>query len=376
MAFPSISLQPGQSQVDTSAQYIRSLLPKCYEPTVAIIGGSGLSALEGIISSFDMHSRIDPAKSVQEDRQEISFDQLIGFPIPSVSGHAGKLIFGTIVTRNGKKINAVLMSGRAHFYEGNDPKKATFPVRVLGALNIKVLIVTNAAGGLNREYRVGDIMVINDVSLLSESKLSFCPKNLVNQMLISKQHFSFPSLSGSYNPLLGPIDESSAGPGHRFLALSDAYDYNLRRAAWQAWKKISPSQVSGAGNRFQITDADRERRLQEGTYAMVAGPTYETRAESRLLSILGADVVGMSTVPEVIVARHIGVRVLGLTLITNLAVLDKAPRGDDILEGNKNVKFDISAGKANHVEVLEAGKVAAEIMKDLIIEILETDETI
>ncbi|POS85922.1 hypothetical protein EPUL_000942, partial [Erysiphe pulchra] len=319
MTISSTSLEPGQSQLDASAQYIRSLLPKWYQPTVAIIGGSGLSALEDIISSFNLHSSTDPAKSVQEDRCEIRFDQLIGFPIPSVSGHAGKLIFGTIVTRNGKKVNAVLMSGRAHFYEGNDPKKATFPIRVLGALNIKVLI--------------------------------------------AKQHISFPSLSGSYNPLLGPIDNSSAGPGHRFLALSDAYDYNLRRAAWQAWKEISSLQAKEAANRLQIAGADRQRRLQEGTYAMVAGPTYETRAESRLLTILGADVVGMSTVPEVIVARHIGVRVLGLTLITNMAVLEKAPRGDDILEGNEHTNYDISAGKANHVEVVEAGKVAAEIIK-------------
>lgn len=351
MTISSTTHQPSQPLVDASAQHIRSLLPKWYEPTVAIIGGSGLSALEGIISSFDSHSSTDPAKSLHEERYEIKFDQLTGFPIPSVSGHTGKLIFGTIVTRNGKKINSVLMSGRAHFYEGNDAKKATFPIRVLGALNIKVLIITNAAGGLNREYRVGDIMVIND-------------------------HLSFPSLSGSYNPLLGPIDESSAGPGHRFLALSDAYDYDLRKTAWQAWKKISSSQVNELRSRFQITGADRERRLQEGTYAMVAGPTYETRAESRLLSTLGSDAVGMSTVPEVIVARHIGARVLGLTLITNLAVLEKAPRGDDFLEGNEQKNYDISTGKANHIEVLEAGKISVEIMKELIIEILETDETI
>ncbi|KHJ32283.1 putative purine nucleoside phosphorylase [Erysiphe necator] len=349
MEIPSSSPLTGQSQVLATALHIRSLLPDWYTPTVAIIGGSGLSALEGTISSLDPPPGKDLA-SEQKRRLEVKFNELVGFPIPSVSGHVGKLIFGTIATRNGIKIHAVLMSGRAHFYEGNDAKTTTFPVRVFGALNIKVLIVTNAAGGLNRNYRVGDIMVIND-------------------------HISLPSLSGSFNPLIGPLDESSGTPGNRFLALSDAYDYNLRKAAWQAWKKMSSLRIE-EGSCSQTPGVDRARKLQEGIYAMVAGPTYETRTETRFLSAIGADVVGMSTVPEVIVARHIGIRVLGLTLVTNLAVLEMAPRGDAELEGCQNQNYDISAGKANHKEVLEAGKVAADVMRDLIIEILGTDEVL
>ncbi|RKF80464.1 putative purine nucleoside phosphorylase [Golovinomyces cichoracearum] len=332
MAGPNDCFQVDQSRVRASASFIQYLLPAFYTPTVGIIGGSGLSTLENMITSIDSNN----------DKFTISFDKIPGFPIPSVQGHAGKLIFGTLVTER-KSISAVVMSGRAHFYEGNDPKIATFPIRVLGAMGVDVLIITNAAGGLNRAYRTGDIMIMND-------------------------HISFPSLTGTFNPLLGPLrDSNSSAPNalaQRFLALSDAYDYDLRKAAWKAWERMnSCSARSDAEKEGNIEEGKRERRLQEGIYAFVAGPTYETRAEARLLLNLGADVVGMSTVPEVIVARHIGIRLLGISLVTNMVVQDVAPHGNDVIDDGIATHSGISDGKANHAEVMETGKESSEVLR-------------
>ncbi|RKF53318.1 putative purine nucleoside phosphorylase [Golovinomyces cichoracearum] len=362
MAGPNDCFQVDQSRVRASASFIKYLLPAFYTPTVGIIGGSGLSTLENMITSIDSNN----------DKFTISFDKIPGFPIPSVQGHAGKLIFGTLVTER-KSISAVVMSGRAHFYEGNDPKIATFPIRVLGAMGVDVLIsessdksflvqefslpngfhvlrdpleqmlLTNAAGGLNRAYRTGDIMIMND-------------------------HISFPSLTGTFNPLLGPLRDSNPSEpnalAQRFLALSDAYDYDLRKAAWKAWERMNfCSARTDAEKEGNIEEGKRGRRLQEGIYAFVAGPTYETRAEARLLTNLGADVVGMSTVPEVIVARHIGIRLLGISLVTNMVVQDVAPHGNDVIDDGIATHSSISDGKANHAEVMEAGKESSEVMR-------------
>lgn len=152
-----------------------------------------------------------------------------------------------------------------------------------------------------------------------------------------------------FHPLRGP---NSADFGVRFPPLSDAYDLRLRQRAHQAWQ--------------QVRSADSKRRLHEGVYAFVAGPSYETRAECRLLRQLGADVVGMSTVPEIIVARHCGMKVLAFSLVTNNAVLESVVRGDDqSLYGLSPAEMDarLSQGKANHEEVLEAGRLAAEDMQ-------------
>ncbi|KAM0092342.1 Purine nucleoside phosphorylase [Aspergillus fumigatus] len=181
------------------------------------------------------------------------------------------------------------------------------------------LTVTNAAGGLNTEYAVGDIVIIND-------------------------HI-FPAGFAGTHPLRGPNTEEF---GPRFPPLSDAYDLELRRHAHQAWKAV--------------ISENSTRRLHEGVYAFVAGPSYETRAECRMLRQVGADLVGMSTVPEIIVARHCGIRVLAFSLVTNKAVLSPVPRGDDHLLQAKDVKeLDsiLQEGKANHEEVLEAGRTAA-----------------
>jgi len=188
--------------------------------------------------------------------------------------------------------------------------------------------VTNAAGGLNPSYNVGDIVIISD-------------------------HVNLAGLVGNH-PLRGANEDDL---GVRFPPLSDAYDLDLRRRAHIAWADIQHGSL--AGGRL-------ERQLHEGVYAFVGGPSYETRAECRMLSLLGADIVGMSTVPEIIAARHAGMRVLAMSLVTNNAVLDPVMRGNDpalaAMSESELINF-LGKGKANHEEVLEAGKQAAESMQ-------------
>ncbi|XP_041794843.1 purine nucleoside phosphorylase 6 [Chelmon rostratus] len=237
-------------------------------PKVAIICGSGLGSLADLLS----------------DKAVFPYKDIPHFPISTVPGHAGQLVFGKLQGRE-----CVCMQGRFHFYEGYDIHTVTYPVRVFFLLGVETLIVTNAAGGLNGRYDVGDIMLIKD-------------------------HINMPGFAGQ-NPLCGRNDERF---GVRFPCMSDAYDRDLRVLAKQT------AEEQGC-----------DSFLQEGVYCMLAGPTYETIAECRVLQTLGADAVGMSTVPEVVVARHCGLRVLGLSLITNKVVTD----------------YD-SNEKANHEEVL------------------------
>lgn len=207
----------------------------------------------------------------------------------------------------------------------------TFATRVCKVLGCETVLLTNAAGGLNLEYNVGDIVCLND-------------------------HLNLAGLSG-FHPLRGPNAEDF---GTRFPPLSNAYDIQLRQLAHSAWRELRE-------------DTPSERRLHEGVYAFVAGPSYETRAECRLLRQLGADLVGMSTVPEIVVARHSGMRVLAFSLVTNKAVLDPTVRADDReLEGMTREELDayLSRGRADHGEVLEAGKQAAIDMQGLVLRIV------
>ncbi|TGZ85053.1 inosine guanosine and [Ascodesmis nigricans] len=304
-----------------SADFIRSQLPQeLQNPVLGIICGSGLGGL-----ADTLHAEPAPRKA-------IGYEDIPGFPVSRVPGHAGKLAFGYL---GEKKTPVVIMSGRAHierstyvhsFYEGHSMQTAVFPTRVMKLLGIKSIIVTNAAGGLNPEFNVGDIMIIND-------------------------HINFPGLAGNH-PLRGPNEDSF---GTRFPALSDAYDLSYRRTAHSAFKSLTATSSS--------------RAIREGVYAFVSGPTFETRAECRMLRTMGADVVGMSTVPEICVARHMGLRVLAFSLVTNCAVLQPGPRGDDLtLEGKegKDINKVMEVGKAEHEEVLEAGRDAAKTLQDLV----------
>jgi purine-nucleoside phosphorylase len=208
------------------------------------------------------------------------------WPTSTVAGHHGRLILGSL---QGK--TALVLQGRSHYYEGYSMSQITLPVRVMHRLGVKTLIVTNAAGGINENFSPGDIMLIKD-------------------------HINLPGMAGR-NPLRGPNDDAI---GPRFPDMTQPYHPNLRQLAHTI--------ATGLG--FS---------LQEGVYAYVAGPSYETPAELRFLRTIGADAVGMSTVPTVIVARHAGMHVIGLSTITNMAVPDPAP-----------------GTTLTHEEVLETGK--------------------
>ena len=222
-------------------------------PKIGLILGSGLGAVADAIDS----------------PTEISTDELEGWPGSTVEGHAGKLISGNL---EGQSV--CVIHGRQHFYEGHSMARLAIPVRVLNRLGAGVLIVTNAAGGVNQNFEAGDVMLITD-------------------------HINFPGMGG-HTPLRGPnLDEM----GPRFPDMSQAYDRDLQRVA----REVA---------------AEQGIELRTGVYFFLAGPTFETPAELQFLKANGADSVGMSTVPEVTVARHAGMRVLGLSGITNMTSLD------------------------------------------------------
>ncbi|KAI4730573.1 purine nucleoside phosphorylase-like protein [Aureobasidium sp. EXF-10728] len=301
-------------RASNSADFIRSKLPShLQKPRVAIVCGSGLGGIADTVTA--------------DSKLEIDYHDIPNFPKTTVQGHAGKLVVGTM---GENKVPVVLLVGRAHFYEGHTMELVTFATRVCKVLGVETMIVTNAAGGLNPDYSVGDIVCLND-------------------------HLNMAGLVG-FHPLRGPNSDDF---GVRFPPLSDAYDLGLRQKAHQTWQKVRP--------------AGGKRKMHEGVYAFVAGPTYETRAECRMLHQLGADVVGMSTVPEIIVARHSGIRILAFSLVTNNAVLQPVPRGDDAALSSmspQELVDHLGKGKANHEEVIEAGREAAKDMQTLVYSIV------
>lgn len=198
-----------------------------------------------------------------ESAVSIPFTELEGYPKPTVVGHSGRVVGGVL---SGKPV--LVQAGRGHLYEGNPVSTVSFPVRVMRELGIETLLITNAAGGIRAGFRPGDFMLLSDH---------------INLMGV--------------NPLIGPNDDEK---GPRFLDMTAAYDAALRAKARDAGKRLGIP-------------------LQEGVYCGLLGPTYETPAEIRMLRTLGADAVGMSTVPEVIAARHRGMRVLGISFISNAA---------------------------------------------------------
>jgi purine-nucleoside phosphorylase len=219
-----------------------------------------------------------------ENPVRIPYSDIPEFPVSTVEGHAGQLVLGDLA---GKKV--VAMQGRFHYYEGYSMEKVTFPVRVMKLLGIEKLIVTNAAGGVNEEFEPGDLMIITD-------------------------HINY---TGT-NPLIGANDERF---GPRFPDMSEAYNKELNAKA----KEIA---------------ANLGILVKEGVYVGFSGPTYETPAEIRFTRSMGGDAVGMSTVPEVIVARHSGIKVLGISCITNMAsgILDQPLSHDEVIETTEKVK--------------------------------------
>jgi purine-nucleoside phosphorylase len=255
-----------------AARYLATLLPA--SPSVAVVLGSGLGGLaEGV-----------------EDAVAVPYGEIPGFSPPTVAGHRGRLVAGKLEGRD-----AMVFQGRYHAYEGHDPRDLVVPVRTAAALGAGTLIVTAAAGGVNRLYGPGTLMLLSD------------HLNLMGR-----------------NPLVGPVREGE----DRFPDMSAPYDPELRAVALDV------------GRRETID-------LVEGVYAAVLGPSYETPAEIRMLERLGADAVGMSTVPEVIAARAARMRVLGIALITNAAA-------------------GITGEMLDHAEVVAAGEAAAERFQRLV----------
>lgn len=243
------------------------------QPEAGIILGTGLGALADEI----------------EVETAISYDDLPGFPLSTVESHHGRLLFGRL---GGMPV--VAMQGRFHLYEGYSAQQVTFPVRVMAQLGIRSLFVSNAAGGMNPQFRRGDLMLITD-------------------------HINLQGV----NPLIGPnIDEW----GPRFPDMSEPYDLELRRIAEEEALKLGI-------------------KLQQGVYVAVTGPNLETRAEYRFLRMIGADTVGMSTVPETIVARHMGIRVMALSVITDECFPDcLVPVSiQDVLEAARKAEPNLTA---------------------------------
>ncbi len=223
-----------------------------------------------------------------EEAIVIPYDQIPFFPTSTVVGHAGQLVYGTL---SSKKVLA--MQGRFHFYEGHSMQTVTYPVRVMAALKAHSVIVTNASGGVNESFVPGDLMLITD-------------------------HINFTG----QNPLIGP-NEDEIGP--RFPDMSEAYTLTYREVAKEAASQL-------------------DLTLKEGVYMGYSGPTYETPAEIRMSRTMGADAVGMSTVPEVIVAAHSGLKVLGISCITNLAAGMQANLNhEEVVETTQRVKQSFKA---------------------------------
>jgi len=231
-------------------------------------------------------SGLNPLAEEMQRADVIPYSDIPHFPVSTVEGHVGRLIIGEL---EGQEV--MIMQGRAHHYEGYSPQHIVLPIRAMQLLGISALMITNAAGGLNPAFKAGDLMLITD-------------------------HINLMGMAG-FNPLRGPNDPEL---GPRFVDMSQAYDLNLREMSLRVAQDLGFT-------------------LHQGVYICLAGPSFETPADLKFLRLIGVDAVGMSTVPEVSVARHAGMRVLGISGISNMAVIE--PTGES---------------KAVHEEVLEAGK--------------------
>ena len=235
-------------RIQETADFLKSKMHT--HPETAIILGTGLGSLVNEIT----------------DKYEIGYETIPNFPVSTVEGHSGKLIFGKLGNKD-----IMAMQGRFHFYEGYSMKEVTFPIRVMRELGIKTLFVSNAAGGMNPSFEIGDLMIITD-------HINFFPEH--------------------------PLRGKNISYGPRFPDMSEAYNKALIRKA------------------DEIAN-EKGIKVQHGIYIGTQGPTYETPAEYKMFRILGADAVGMSTVPEVIVANHCGIQVFGISVITDLGVEGK-----------------------------------------------------
>ena len=260
-------------------------------PYLFIICGSGLSRLSDLV---------EPST-----KQIVPYDSIPGFPEATVPGHAGELVFGQI-----EGVECMIMRGRFHTYEGHAVEDCVMPVRLAHFLGCKMVFVTNASGGINPKFKIGDIAILTD-------------------------HIGLPTLTGAKNPLVGPNDPSI---GPRFPAMSNAYDIYLHNLVVKSAEELGITE-------FLQTKC---------TYAFVSGPSYETPAECLMLRSFGCDNVGMSTVPEIMTAKHCGMRILGLSLITNKVVLP----------GDSNPVH------ASHEEVLQTTEKRSSVLQSLVAKVI------
>ena len=265
-------------KIKETAEWLQKRMPNA--PKTAIVLGSGLGELA---------KRIERLKT-------FPYNEIPNFPVSTVEGHAGELIFGRL-----GGVEVMAMEGRFHYYEGWNMQEVTFPIRVMYELGIKTLFVSNAAGGTNPNFKIGDLMIITD-------HINYMPEN----------------------PLHGP----NIPPGPRFPDMGEAYSKEL----------IAKADEIAAKHKIKV---------QHGVYLATQGPTYETPSEYRMFARWGADAVGMSTVPEVIVANHCGIKVFGMSIITDLGGMDNPV-------------------KITHEEVLKAAEAAQPFMSTIIEELVKT----
>ncbi len=259
------------AKAEVAARFLLSQTPP--RPRIGVVLGSGLGAFADELS----------------DAVRIPYAQIPGFPQSTAIGHAGQIVTGKVA-----EIPVAVMQGRVHLYEGYSAAEVAFPVRVMGRMGIRAVIITNAAGGINLEYKQGALVVIAD-------------------------HIN---LQGQ-NPLVGKNDERF---GARFPDMTQAY--------WKPYREIAVDAARKLG-----------KPVYEGVYAGLLGPSYETPAEIRYLRAIGADLVGMSTIAEVIAARHMGMKVLGISCVTNMAagILDQPLNHEEVLETGRRVQGDLIA---------------------------------
>jgi len=278
-----------------AAEFIKSKYPKPI--AAAVVLGSGLGAFADDI----------------ENAVQIPYEEVPHFARSTVQGHAGQLVLGEV-----EGVPVAVQQGRFHFYEGYEMEQVMFPMRVFGRLGVKNVILTNAAGSLSTEMRPGSLMLISD-------------------------HLNLMGV----NPLRGKNDEQF---GPRFPDMTDVYTKSLQEIAIREADAIAKSRFDSG------RDAEHTMFLHRGVYCALSGPTYETPSEIRMYRLLGADAVGMSTVPEAIAARHQGMNILGISCITNFGA-------------------GMTAEPINHQEVMETGARVAEIFKELLRRIIKRIET-
>jgi purine-nucleoside phosphorylase len=266
-------IKPSQELLHAEAAAKFILTKTKLRPRIGLVLGSGLGAFANDISGA---TRID-------------YKNIPHFPRSTAIGHAGRMVIGKVAD-----VPVAIMQGRVHFYEGYSAREVIFPMRVMARMGVRAALITNAAGGINRNFKQGCLVVLRD-------------------------HIN---LQGT-NPLIGPNDESF---GVRFPDMTQVYWKSYQAAALQEGKRLGID-------------------IAEGVYAALTGPSYETPAEIRYLRTIGADLVGMSTVPEVIAAAHLGIRVLGISCVTNMAagILDQPITTEEVIETGERVKADFVA---------------------------------